>query len=92
MIYLLYSGFRGKSDRRAGIAATVLAAESLIFAGNGFRCPLTQVTLKLGAERGGVTDIFLPKWLAHDLPGIHVPLLFLVISLHGRIILGRRRK
>lgn len=91
-MYLLYSGFRGRSDRRAGIAATVVAGESLIFSGNGFRCPLTQVALNLGTERGGVTDIFLPKWFAHYLPAIHVPLLLLVISPHGRIILGRRRK
>ena len=47
MVYVLYAGFARRSDRRAGIAAAVVAAESLIFAGNGFRCPLTQVAERL---------------------------------------------
>jgi hypothetical protein len=53
----------------------VVAAESLIFAANGFRCPLTKLAVEFGAARGGVTDIFLPRWFAHNLPAIHVPLL-----------------
>lgn len=28
-----------------------------------------------GAESGAVTDIYLPKWFAHNMPAIHVPLL-----------------
>jgi hypothetical protein len=60
MVYVLYAGFAGRSDRRAGIAAAVVAAETLIFARNGFRCPLTQVAERLGAERGSVTDNRLP--------------------------------
>jgi hypothetical protein len=31
-----------------------------------------------------VTDIFLPKWLAHNLPTIHAPLLVLTVYLHAR--------
>jgi hypothetical protein len=52
MTYVLYAAFARRSDRRAGIAAGVVAAETLIFAGNGFRCPLTQAAERLGAERG----------------------------------------
>lgn len=82
MVYLLYAGFRKQSDRRAAIAGAVVGAESLIFAANGFRCPLTQVASRYGAERGGVTDIFLPKWFAHNLPAIHAPLLAVAVVLH----------
>lgn len=89
VVYLLYSGFRSKSDRRAAIAAGVVGGESLIFAANGFHCPLTKVALKLGAERGGVTDIFLPRWFAHYLPVIHTPLLILIAWLHGRTTFGQ---
>jgi hypothetical protein len=49
--------------------------ETLVFAGNGFRCPLTQVAERLGAERGSVTDIYLPRWFARNLPAIYVPLI-----------------
>lgn len=90
-IYLLYAGFRKQSDGRAAIAGVVVGGESLIFAANGFRCPLTQLASRFGAERGGVTDIFLPKWLAHNLPAIHAPLLALAVVLHLRNIRGRAR-
>ena len=91
MVYVLYAGFAGRSDRRAGIAAAVVAAETLIFAGNGFRCPLTQVAGRLGAERGSVTDIYLPRWFARNLPAIHVPLIGLAGFLHARNLRTRRR-
>jgi hypothetical protein len=90
MVYVLYAGFARRSDRRAGIAAAVVAAESLIFAGNGFRCPLTQVAERLGAERGSVTDIYLPRWFARNLPAIHVPLIGLAGFLHARNLRARR--
>ena len=90
MVYALYSGLAKRSDWRAGIAVGVVATESLIFAGNGFRCPLTQVAEHLGAERGSVTDMYLPRWFARNLPAIHVPLIGLAGFLHARNLRNRR--
>jgi hypothetical protein len=90
MVYLLFAGFAKRTDRRAAVAAAVVGGETLIFAANGFRCPLTDVAESLGAEDGSVTDIFLPRWFAHDLPAIHVPLILLTVFLHGRNIRQRR--
>ena len=90
MAYLLYAGFAKRTDRRAAVAAAVVGGETLIFAANGFRCPLTDVAESLGAEDGSVTDIFLPPWFAHDLPAIHVPLILLTAFLHGRNLRRRR--
>ncbi len=84
MGYVLYAGFTKRSDLRAAIAAAVVGGESLIFAANGFRCPLTRLADSLGARSGSVTDIYLPKWFAHNLPAIHVPLILLAVFLHGR--------
>jgi len=89
MVYVLYTGFAGRSDRRTAIAAGVVAGETLTFTANGFRCPLTQVAAKLGAGHGSVTDIYLPRWFARNLPAIHVPLIVLAVFLHSRNI--RRR-
>jgi hypothetical protein len=89
MVYVVWAGVRRQSDRRAAIAAAVVATETLIFAGNGFRCPLTQVAERVGAERGSVTDIYLPRWFAHNLPAIHVPLILLAGYLHRRNVRGR---
>lgn len=55
---------------------------------NGFRCPLTQIAERAGAERGSVTDIYLPRWFAHNLPAIHVPLIVLAGYLHTRNLRG----
>jgi hypothetical protein len=83
MLYVLYTGFTGRSGWRPAVAAGVVAGESLIFAANGSRCPLTDLAERLGAERGSVTDIYLPHWFARNLPAIHVPLILLAAFLHG---------
>jgi hypothetical protein len=90
MLYLLYAGFVKRSDRSVALAAEVVGGESLIFAANGFRCPLSQLAESFGAEHGSVTDLYLPKWLAHNLPAIHVPLLILAAFLHGRNLRRQR--
>lgn len=90
MVYVLYAGFARRSDRRAAIAGGVVASETLIFAANGFRCPLTQLADRLGATHAGVTDIWLPKWFAHNLPAIHTPLIALTVYLHARNLQARR--
>ena len=84
VLYVLYSGFAGRTDRRVGLAGAVVATETLVFAANGFRCPLTELAEHYGAERGSVTDVYLPKWFAHSIPAIHAPLLVLVTYLHAR--------
>jgi hypothetical protein len=89
MMYVLWAGFRGRSDRRAALTAGVVATETLVFAANGFRCPLTQIAERVGATRGSVTDIYLPRRLAHNLPAIHVPLILLAGYLHAQNL--RRR-
>jgi len=91
MGYLLYAGIRGRSDRRAAIAAAVVGVETFVFLGNGARCPLTGVAESLGAGRGSVTDIFLPRWFARNLPAIHVPLIAAAAFLHGRSVQRHRQ-
>jgi len=84
VLYVLYAGFAGRTDKRVGIAGAVVVGETLVFAGSGFRCPLTEIAERYGAERGSVTDIYLPKWFAHNMPAIHTPLLVLMAYLHAR--------
>ena len=84
MAYVLYTGVRGRTDRKTGVAAVVVAGETVIFAANGFRCPLTAVAQDLGDSDGSVADIYLPRWFARMLPGIHVPLILAAVLLHWR--------
>ncbi len=84
VLYVLYAGLRGRADRRAGITGAIVAGEVLVFAGNGFRCPLTELAERYGAQSGSVTDTYLPDWFAHNMPAIHAPLLVLITYLHAR--------
>jgi hypothetical protein len=84
VLYVLYAGLRGRTGRGVGIAGGIVAGEVLVFAGNGFRCPLTALAERYGAPSGSVTDIYLPKWFAHNMPAIHTPLLVLMTYLHAR--------
>jgi hypothetical protein len=90
MLYVLVSGAAGRLDRRAGAAAAIVGAESLVFLANGARCPLTGLAESLGAEDGSVTDIYLPGWLAGSLPLLHVPLIVAAGWLHWRNLRGDR--
>ena len=84
VVYVVVAGLAGRTDRRVAIAGAVVAGEMLVFAADGFRCPLSDLAESLGAERGSVTDLYLPAWLARNLPAIHVPVVLLAISLHAR--------
>ncbi|MET4095597.1 hypothetical protein ABIB51_002536 [Arthrobacter sp. UYCu712] len=50
----------------------------------GFRCPLTALARDLGDATGSVTDIYLPKWFARNLPVIHIPLILAAVALLWR--------
>lgn len=82
VFYLIYAGLRKRTGRDVTIAALMVAGETAVFLANGARCPLTPLAESLGAESGSVTDIYLPRRLAHSLPVIHVPLLALIVYLH----------
>ncbi|MGO9781127.1 MAG: hypothetical protein ACLPKE_25460 [Streptosporangiaceae bacterium] len=92
MAYVLYAGAARRTGRGAALAGAVVAGESLTFAANGFRCPLTQLAEQVGAADGSVTDIWLPRWFAHNLPAIHVPLLAVAAYLNGRNLRDRQRR
>jgi hypothetical protein len=74
--YLAYSGLAKRSDRRAAIAGAVVTGEALVYAANGFRCPLTDLAERLGSEYGSVADIYLPIFAG-------------ALVLHARISSGR---
>lgn len=90
--YLVYSGLRGPTDRRAAVAGAIATGETLIYAGNGCRCPLTGLAEDLGAARGTVTDIFLPRWLARNIARIYGPLFAFGLLLNARNLRRQARQ
>ena len=60
-LILLYAGVTGASGWWLWLVLALLAVETVVFAGNGFRCPLTGLAVKYGAEKGYAFDTFLPE-------------------------------
>ena len=74
VLYVFVTGLRGRSTRRTVPAILIVLTEGAVFFGNHWRCPLTQWTEKLGATKGQISDIFLPRWFAMRIPQIYTPL------------------
>jgi hypothetical protein len=64
VLYSLFSGIAGELTTWTWIAVGLVLLESIVLAASGWTCPLTILTERLGAARGSVADIFLPKWFA----------------------------
>ena len=96
VLYTFYSGITGRVTRMTGIAVAAVLGEAVIYAGNGFRCPLTNVAEGLGAENGTVGDIFLPDWFARRIPQVSSTVMGIGLlgmlwhRLHARIAEGRQ--
>ncbi|HRW08528.1 MAG TPA: hypothetical protein P5121_25675 [Caldilineaceae bacterium] len=58
---LVYAGLTGAQGPWLWVALLLLAAESVVYLGNGMRCPLTALAVRYGAEKGYVFDTFLPE-------------------------------
>ncbi len=74
IFYLLYSAIANRLTRWTGIAFIALLMESAVMLFNNWQCPLRGWAEALGADRGSVTDIFLPRWLADRIFTLCTPL------------------
>jgi hypothetical protein len=92
LCYFTYTGLVRRSDRRAAIAAAVVTGEALVYAANGFRCPLTDVAQRLGAANPSVADIYLPRWVAAHIPHVTAPMYAAGLALHARNVIASRRR
>jgi hypothetical protein len=90
LAYFAYSSLAKRSDRRAAIAGAVVTGETIVYALNGFRCPLTSLAERLGSEHGSVADIYLPPWIEDHLPFVTGPIFAGAVVLHARNILRSR--
>ena len=61
ILVLLYAGVTGYAGPWLWTGLGLLAAETTVFVGNGFKCPLTALAIRYGAERGYALDTFLPE-------------------------------
>lgn len=60
---LLYAGITGYDGLGLWVSLGLLAVETVVFLGNGMKCPLTAVAVRYGAEKGHAFDTLLPERL-----------------------------
>lgn len=66
------------------MAAGLVAIESAVYVANDRVCPLTPIAERFGAQRGSVSDIWLPDVAARTLPLWSGALVLLAAALHAR--------
>lgn len=85
ILYTLYCGLTDRVSRRTGIAVAAVIGEAIVYWRNRWRCPLTDVAERLGAENGTVGDLFLPDWFTPHIPVVGTSLFGVgILALVGR--------
>jgi hypothetical protein len=92
ILWLVLSGLLGRRDRTVTVAAAAVVTEVAVYLANDGVCPLTPMTQRLGAERGSVSDIFLPERIARTIPVWSSALLLVAGMLHLRGLAGARAR
>lgn len=64
VLHVLFSGVADRITPWTWAAAGLVVLEGVVLVASGWICPLTLLAERLGAVRGSVTDLFLPKWFA----------------------------
>ena len=82
IVLFAWDGFRRRTGRRAAIAAAIAVSETLVYASNNQVCPLTPLAEELGAERGTVTDLYLPRQISERIPVIGGSTLLIGVAFH----------
>ena len=84
-LVVLYAGIAGMRGPWVWAAAGLVGVESLVFAANGLKCPLTAIAVKYGAGNDGLFDTFLPERITR-----HTFKVFGPIILVGFLLLAAR--
>lgn len=61
VVFILLAGVFGYSNFFLLPALILIAIEGIIFVANGWKCPLTALAKRYGAEKGYAFDTFLPE-------------------------------
>jgi len=81
ILVLLYAGVTAYAGPWLWVALGLLAAEATVFVGNGFKCPLTALAVRYGAEKGHAFDTFLPERVTRHTFRFFGSLMVLALSL-----------
>lgn len=82
--YIVFCGVTGRINRYLWASMGIVAGIGLIYAINGFECPLATAVHELAGRRD-VSDIFFPDWFANRIMPIST-----VVYLAGATLVSRQ--
>ncbi len=83
LFYILYAGVTKTFNWILLMAVIAIFVEGTALILNKWRCPLASLAEKYGAEKGSVTDIFLPAVVARNVFRVSI-----VLLTAGLVLLG----
>ncbi len=78
---VLYAGVTGAHGLWLWVALGLVGVESVVFLGNGLKCPLTAMVVKYSPTNAGVSDTFLPERITRHTFRVFGPLIVLALAL-----------
>ena len=72
--YLLFACITKTFDILVLLAIISILVNGLLLLLNKGRCPFTTLAERQGAQKGSITDIFLPDWVARNIFRVATPL------------------
>jgi len=88
--YVIYCGAAGKNGRFLPASLGIVLAVGLVYALNGFECPLATVVHHLAGRRD-VSDIFFPDWFANKIMPVSTAVYLLGVFLVARNLYRDRK-
>ncbi len=83
LLYILYAGVTKTFNWVLLMAIVAIFIEGIVLILNKWRCPLTSLAEKYGADKGSVTDMFLPGVIARNVFKIAIVLFPVELVLLG---------
>ena len=83
IVYVVYCGVVDRTNRYLWAAIGIVLAIGVIYAANGFECPLATLVHRLAGRRD-ISDIFFPDWFAGNIMSVSTAIYILGVALAAR--------
>ena len=88
IVFIVYCGVVGKTSRSLWVSIGLVFMIGLIYAVNGFECPMATLVYRLAGRRD-ISDIFFPDWFARNIMPVSTVIYVIGVVL---VLLRRNRE
>lgn len=90
IVYVVYCGVVDKTNQYLWVSMGIVFAIGIIYAANGFECPLSTFVYRLSGRRD-VPDIFFPDWFANKIMPVSTAIYTMGVVLVSRNVYRERK-